>query len=77
MVETNFLLTLLQTLSIMVGIGYYVTTLRNQQKNQAHTEETRKLQLLIGFNRNITEQGSIDYNTVMRAEWDDKMEEKR
>ena len=60
----------------MVGIGYYVTTLRNQQKNQAHSEETRKLQLLVGFNNNITEQGSMDFNTVMRAEWDnyDEME---
>ena len=34
MVEANIVLTLLQTISIMVGIGYYFMVLHNQQKNQ-------------------------------------------
>ena len=34
MVETNVVLTLLQTISIMVGIGYYILNIQNNQKNQ-------------------------------------------
>ncbi len=37
----------LQTVSIMVGIAYYVMSLRNQEKTQRQTLETRQAQLFM------------------------------
>jgi len=34
MVEASFVLTLLQTVSIMVGIAYYILNIDNNRKNQ-------------------------------------------
>ncbi len=72
MVEITYqmVLSTLQTAGILVGISYYLLTLRNQQKSQKHAEETRKIQLIVDINRRITEEGSLDYQEIMRAEWE-------
>jgi len=49
MVEANIMLTLLQTISIMVGIGYYILNIQNNQKNQEITLETRQAQLFMNI----------------------------
>jgi hypothetical protein len=64
-------LSTLQTVGILVGIFYYIMTLRNQQRNQEHSEETRKIQLLLDINKNIEELGSgVQYNEIMDMKWD-------
>ena len=70
MVEANIVLTLLQTVSIMVGIGYYITTLRNQQKNQKMTAETRKIQLLLEMNQEIIDSGTTDWIDMIETKWE-------
>ena len=45
MVETNIVLTLLQTISIMVGIGYYILNIQNNQKNQKISLRNQELTL--------------------------------
>ena len=47
MVEFDTLLNLLQTISIVVAIAYYVMVLNNQQKSQRHAEETRQATLFM------------------------------
>ena len=54
-----------------MGIFYYIMTLRNQQKNQEQSEETRKIQLLLGINKDIEGSGSgVQYNEIMDMKWD-------
>ncbi len=61
----------LQTAGILVGIYYYIMTLRNQQKNREHSEETRKIQLLLDINKDIEGSGSgVQYNEIMDMKWD-------
>ena len=79
MVEANIVLTLLQTVSIMVGIGYYILNIQNNQKNQELTlksqkqaEDTRKIQILHDINEWTTEDDSnLNWNEMMNMEWDD------
>ena len=42
-------LSTLQTFGLLVGIFYYVMTLRNQQKNQQLALETRQAQLFMNI----------------------------
>jgi hypothetical protein len=74
MVEITYqmVLSTLQTIALIVGIYYYVMTLRNQQKNQEHSEETRKIQLLYRVIENISERSGsgVDYNEIMAMQWD-------
>jgi hypothetical protein len=73
MIEITYqmVLSTLQTAGILVGIFYYIMTLRNQQKNQEHSEETRKIQLLLDINKNIEGSGSgVQYNEIMDMKWD-------
>ncbi len=65
-------LSTLQTVGLLEGIFYNIMTLRNQQKNQEHSKETRKIQLLLGINENITEElgSGVDYNDIMAMKWD-------
>ncbi len=73
MVEVTLpiVLQILQTAGILVGIFYYIMTLRNQQKNREHSEETRKIQLLLGINKNIEGAGSgVQFNEIMDWKWD-------
>jgi hypothetical protein len=44
-------LSTLQTVGILVGIIYYISIMRNNQKNQQLTLETRRLQLLMDLDR--------------------------
>jgi len=65
------ILQILQTAGILVGIFYYIMTLRNQQKNQEHSKETRKIQLLLDINKDIEGSGSgVQYNEIMDMKWD-------
>ena len=43
MVEANIVLTLLQTVSIMVGIGYYILNIQNNQRNQKLSLKSQEL----------------------------------
>ncbi len=74
MVEITYqmVLSTLQTIALIVGIYYYVMTLRNQQKNREHSEETRKIQLLLRMNENISERSGsgVDYSEIMAMQWD-------
>jgi hypothetical protein len=74
MVEITYqmVLSTLQTAGLLVGIYYYIMTLRNQQKNREHSEETRKIQLLLRMNENISERSGsgVDYSEIMAMQWD-------
>ena len=69
----QMVLSTLQTAGILVGIFYYIMTLRNQQKTREQSEETRKIQLLLWMNENISERSGagVDYNEIMAMQWDD------
>jgi hypothetical protein len=62
-------LDIIRTVGILVGIVYYLTIMRNNQRNQKTAEETRKIQLLLDHNRDII--GRNNWNSVMDMEWDD------
>ena len=80
MVEITYqmVLSTLQTAGLLVGIFYYVMTLRNAEKareltlqSQKHAEETRKIQLLLDVNKDIEGLGSgLQYNVIMDMKWD-------
>ena len=46
-VRYQMVLSTLQTAGILVGIAYYIMTIRNQQKNQDMQLETRQAQLFM------------------------------
>ena len=85
MVETNIVLTLLQTISIMVGIGYYILNIQNNQKNQKISlrnqeltlksqqlsTETRQAQLFMGiYNNSFASEPYRKATTVLhRTTW--------
>jgi hypothetical protein len=45
----------LQTVGILVGVYYYITTIRANQKSQKHAEDTRKIQLLMQIHQSQDE----------------------
>jgi len=60
----------LQTVSIIVGISYYIMVLNNQQKNQRQAILTRQGQFLwqmIGYSS--SKEGYDSYTIVGEAEW--------
>ena len=60
----------LQTLSIMVGIAYYLMILQNQQKSQQSTLETRQAQLFMQlYNKVVSQEGIDNLGLLVRAEW--------
>ena len=68
----------LQTVGILVGIIYYIMTIRTNQRNQELTLnaqelalETRKIQFILELNRQRIETPAVDYQEVMSIEWDD------
>jgi hypothetical protein len=63
MVDTNVVLTLLQTLSIMVGIGYYILNLQNNQKNQKISIRNQELTLESQQQALETRQAQLFMNT--------------
>ena len=72
MVELNIplILDVIRTAGIIVGIGYYLLTLRNQQKSQRHAEETRKIQLLIDNTQHLSGEGRNDWHYLLDMQWD-------
>ena len=64
------MLNTIQTLSLVIGISYYIMVLRNQQKNQKHAEGMRKIQLLNDI-REFTSNTNNDWNQMMNMEWID------
>ena len=72
MVELNTVLNLLQTISIVVGITYYLMVLNNQQKSQRHAEETRKATLFMqSYRDTATREMQILSMELFAWEWDD------
>ena len=68
----QMILSTLQTAGLLVGISYYILTLRNQQKSQKHAEETRKIQLLTSYNEHISEEdGLARWYALMDMQWKD------
>ena len=65
------ILQILQTTGILVGIFYYITVLRNQQKSQKHAEETRKIQFISEQTQLMREpRSSQKWTQVMDMEWE-------
>ena len=80
MVEITYqmVLSTLQTAGILVGIFYYIMTLRNAEKareltlkSQEHATETRQAQLYMQFfNRFSSEEGSDRALELLETEWE-------
>ncbi len=66
----QMVLSTLQTAGLLVGISYYILTLRNQQKNQKHAQETRKIQLLNEMNETIVKQQWMTWFDIMDMNWE-------
>jgi len=65
------ILSTLQTAGLLVGISYYIMTLRNQQKSQKHAEETRKIQLMLEITQYIQSGNQADWQDLLNLEWTD------
>ena len=63
-VSYQMVLSTIQTMSLVIGISYYILVLRNQQKNQKHAEGMRKIQLLYEI---------FEFTTTTNDEWNDMM----
>ncbi len=75
MVEITYqmVLSTLQTAGILVGIYYYVMTLRNQRKNQELALETRQAQLFMNiYDRRVN---SPDWDEIKSQDTKSEMEE--
>jgi len=74
MVELTYqmVLSTLQTVGLLVGIFYYVMTLRNQQKNQQVTLETRQAQLFMNiFNNFSSKEYQKDLENILAWQFND------
>jgi hypothetical protein len=66
MLDPNFVLTLLQTISIMVGIAYYILNIHNNQRNQRLTLETRQASLFMQmYNRLMSDIQDLEVEEVV------------
>lgn len=66
------MLQLVQTVGILVGIVYYLTTIRNSQKNQQQQLETRQAQLLMNLmNTFRSTEYRRQWHTLWAVEWRD------
>ena len=70
-ITISIVLQLLQTAGILIGIVYYITIMRNVQRNQQMTEESRQLQLLIQFSNQRSEEDMKRGLVLMNMEWED------
>ncbi|RLI32545.1 hypothetical protein DRO66_11230 [Candidatus Bathyarchaeota archaeon] len=65
-------LQILQTIGILVGIIYYITVMRNSQKNQQTQLETRQLDLYLRWQLELTKPDVIkNLLEVLQLEWED------
>ena len=71
MVELSTIRDVVAIFSFAIGLTYYIMVLRNQQKNQKHAEETRKIQLLYLNNQFMREPNSnLHWNNMFSMEWE-------
>ena len=70
-ITVQIVLSTLQTVGLLVGIFYYIMTLRNQQKNQQIAKESSQLQTLITFSGMASEEGSRRAIELLKMEWAD------
>ena len=80
MVEITYqmVLSTLQTVGLLIGIFYYIMTLRNAEKareltlkSQKHAEDTRTIQLLLEINQYIQGTDQTGWRKLMNLEWTD------
>ena len=71
-VSYQMMLSTLQTVGLLVGIVYYVMTLRNQQRTQQLSLESRKIQIQRDYlSRTASREILKDFITVLYQEWED------
>jgi hypothetical protein len=69
------LLQIVQTMALLVGIVYYITIMRNQQKAQQESEKSRRNELVYGKLQNISLEYATSFNEVMTfRDWKDPEE---
>jgi hypothetical protein len=74
MVEITYqmVLSTIQTVSLIIGVVYYIFIMRNSQKNQQMQLETRQSQLFMQlFQHHIDKERWKDAWTLTEMEWDD------
>jgi hypothetical protein len=81
MVEITYQMVLgtIQTVSLVVGIIYYITIMRNQQRNQEHAlkaqeqiTESRLLDIYMRWLQPLTDSSFIqEFTEILQMEWDD------
>ena len=84
-ISYQMVLSTLQTVSIMVGIFYYVMTLRNNSKNQQlalkaqeHAVETREAQLFMQIYSQLnTIESQKAWAEILNMQWDDMQDFRR
>jgi hypothetical protein len=71
-ITLSIILQFLQTAGILVGIIYYITIMRNAQRNQAHQLETRQAQMFMNvYNQSFTNPFYHEsLSRIFDAEWD-------
>ena len=66
MVELETILMILQTVSLTVGVLYYIFNLRNQNRNQELALETRQAQLLMQLYARFSDREFIENSYIAR-----------
>ena len=67
----QIVLSTLQTAGLLIGIFYYIMTLRNAQHNQRLAKESRELQILMNSMGAASEEGSKRNIELLNMEWAD------
>ena len=68
----QMILSTIQTAGLLVGIFYYIMTLRNQQKNQQLSLETRQAQLFMYmYDKWSSEDHTRKFSEIQKWEWKD------
>jgi hypothetical protein len=70
-VTYQMVLSTIQTIALVVGIIYYLTIMRNQQRSQKHAEDTRKIQLLMQLYGSQNVDWSIRRQEVINMDFKD------
>ena len=70
-------LQIFQTIALIVGIIYYITIMRNSQRNQQTAHESRQLQLLMQFSNQRNEGDMKRSLELLNMEWEDYDEYER
>jgi hypothetical protein len=71
-ITLSIILQVIQTVGILVGILYYVTIMRSNQRNQQQQLETRKTQMFMQlYQSKYDREGLENVFTILNMEWDD------